>query len=206
VLSLTIAAFLSASQSTLLGSFRAEPGGVATLLIENLMALMWWVLAIAVVIAGIDWFWQQFDHRRKLMMSRQDILDEAKNAEGDPHLKQARRQRGYDIATQRMMADVPTADVVIVNPQHFAVALKWDRDSDRAPVCVAKGVDEIAARIREIAAEAAVPIHRDAPTARALFATVPIGDEIPQDHYKAVAAAIRFAEKVRSGAKRRNQT
>ena len=103
----------------------------------------------------------------------------------------------------KMLADVPTADVVIVNPTHFAVALKWDRSAGSAPVCVAKGVDEIAARIRELASEHAVPLHSDPATARALHASVEIGSEIAPDHYRAVAAAIRFAENIRQKAKSR---
>jgi len=92
---------------------------------------------------------------------------------------------------------------VIVNPTHYAVALKWNRRKGAAPVCVAKGADEIAARIREVAAEAGVPIHRDPPTARALHATVDLDREIRPEHYKAVAAAIRFAEAMRARAKQR---
>ena len=102
-----------------------------------------------------------------------------------------------------MMADVPTASVVIVNPTHYAVALKWGGGAGTAPVCVAKGVDEIAARIRDVAAGHAVPIHADPPTARALHATVDIGEEIAPDHYQAVAAAIRFAQAMRQKAGRR---
>jgi flagellar biosynthetic protein FlhB len=97
-----------------------------------------------------------------------------------------------------MLADVPKAEVVIVNPTHYAVALKWDRSKPGAPECIAKGVDEIAARIREIAQEHGVPIQHDPPTARALFASVEIGAQIEEEHYRAVAAAVRFAEGVRS--------
>ncbi|NCM97925.1 MAG: flagellar biosynthesis protein FlhB, partial [Rhodobacterales bacterium] len=132
-----------------------------------------------------------------------EMMDENKDSEGDPHTKAARRQRGYDIATNRMLEDVPQADVIVVNPTHYAVALKWDRAARRAPVCVAKGVDEIAARIRERAAAAGVPIHRDPPTARALHASVEIGQEIRPDQYRAVAAAIRFAEAMRKRARQR---
>lgn len=103
----------------------------------------------------------------------------------------------------QMLADVPEADVVVVNPTHYAVALKWSRLPGEAPVCVAKGVDEIAARIREKAQEAAIPIHRDPPTARALHAIVEIGQEIPEEQYRAVAAAIRFADAMRQRAKGR---
>jgi flagellar biosynthetic protein FlhB len=118
-------------------------------------------------------------------------------------MKQERRQRAYDIAMNQMMADIPEADVVIVNPTHYAVALKWDRARGTAPKCVAKGVDEIAAKIREIAAEHGVALHSDPPTARAIHATVEIGDEIRPEHYRAVAAAIRFAEAMRKKARRR---
>ena len=116
-------------------------------------------------------------------------------------LKQQRRQKGIAIAMIQMLADVPTADVIVVNPTHYAVALKWSRESAGAPICVAKGVDEIAARIRDLATENMVPIHSDPPTARTLFATVKVGDEISPEHYGAVAAAIRFAESVAQKAK-----
>ncbi|MDJ0825801.1 MAG: flagellar type III secretion system protein FlhB [Rhodobacter sp.] len=159
-------------------------------------------LAIVVTVAGsigvVDLLWQHQAHLRKNRMSRKELMDETKQTEGDPHLKQQRRQRGYDIATNKMLGDVPDADVVVVNPEHYAVALKWSRAPGSAPICVAKGVDEIAARIREIAAEAGVPIHRDPPTARAMYASVEIGAEIRPEQYKAVAAAIRFAERMRT--------
>ncbi len=159
------------------------------------------VLVIATAIGGIDAVWQHKEHLRKNMMSRKEITDESKEAEGDPHMKQQRRQRGQEIAMNRMMSDVPTADVVIVNPTHYAVALKWSRKPGAAPVCVAKGVDEVAARIRETAQASSVPIHSDPPTARALHATVDLGQEIPEEHYMAVAAAIRFAEQMRQRAR-----
>jgi flagellar biosynthetic protein FlhB len=95
-----------------------------------------------------------------------------------------------------MLAKVPEADVVLVNPTHYAVALKWDRGSGRAPVCVAKGVDEVALAIRARAQTAGVPVRSDPPTARALHATLELGDEIRPEHYKAVAAAIRFADRL----------
>jgi flagellar biosynthetic protein FlhB len=159
------------------------------------------VVAISGILGVIDMIWQQAEHRRKNMMSRKEIQDEMKEAEGDPHMKNQRRQRGQEIASQQMMAEVANADVIVVNPTHYAVALKWDRLPGSAPVCVAKGVDEIAARIRELAAESAVPIHSDPPTARAVYATVEIGMEIDEAHYKAVAAAIRFADRIRQRAK-----
>lgn len=111
---------------------------------------------------------------------------------------------GIGIALNGMLAEVPEADVVVVNPTHYAVALKWDRGDPQPPVCVAKGVDEIAARIRELAREHSVPIHSDPPTARALHASIEIGEPITSDLFVPVAAAIRFAEKVRRKVKVRS--
>ncbi len=158
-------------------------------------------LLISLAIGVIDTIWQHQEHLRKNRMSRKEIMDESKEAEGDPHMKQQRRQRGQEIAAKQMMADVPGADVVIVNPTHYAVVLKWDRAPGSAPTCVAKGVDAVAARIREIAQESGVPIHSDPPTARALFAAVDLGQQIPEAQYRAVAAAIRFADRIRKRAK-----
>lgn len=160
-------------------------------------------LIVIVAIGGVDFAWQRAEHLRKQRMSLKELRDELKDSEGDPNTKQARRQKGYDIATNRMVADVPEADVVIVNPTHYAVALKWSRASGTAPICVAKGVDEVAARIREVAKASDVPIHSDPATARALHATVDIGDEIEPDQYRAVAIAIRFADDIRKRAGRR---
>lgn len=158
-------------------------------------------LGVSVLFTVPDMLWKWFSHRRKNRMSRKEMQDEFKDSEGDPHLKAARRQRAVDIAMKQMLADVPKADVIIVNPTHYAVALQWSRGSGRAPVCVAKGTDEIAARIRAKATEAGVPIWSDPPCARAIHAQVKIGEEIDRSHFAAVAAAIRFAEKMRQKAR-----
>lgn len=158
-------------------------------------------LAVSVLFTAPDMAWKWFDHRRKNRMSRKEMLDEVKDSEGDPHLKAARRQRAVDIAMKQMLADVAQADVVVVNPTHYAVALQWKRGSGRAPVCVAKGTDEIAARIRARAKEHGVPIWSDPPCARAIHASVKVGEEVHRDHFAAVAAAIRFAEKMRQKAR-----
>lgn len=178
----------------ILATLSLSPGMVTVVLLRLCMSFLFIVLAIAVAIGGIDFLWQYAEHMRKNRMSRKEMTDEHKNSEGDPHVKQKRRQKGMEIAMNQMLGDVPQADVIIVNPEHYAVALKWDRAAGMAPVCVAKGVDEVAARIREVANEHGIPIHRDPPTARALFAVVEIGQEIWPEHYGAVAAAIRFAE------------
>lgn len=174
-----------------------SPGPASAILFRIFLAFVTSIFAISLVFGGLDMLWQSYRHMVRNRMSRQEMMDEHREAEGDPHTEAARRQRAREIAMNRMLADVPTADVVIVNPQHYAVALKWNRARRQAPICVAKGVDEVAARIRRIAEENAVPIQSDPPTARALHASVEIGEQIRPEHFRPVAAAIRFAEAMR---------
>jgi flagellar biosynthesis protein FlhB len=193
--------FLANNLTDILGSMALSPGMATVVLLRLVVQFLLVVLIVAFVIGIMDFLWQKYRLIERNKMSRQDIIDEMKQSEGDPFVKQQRRQRGYDIAMNQMLADVASADVVIVNPTHYAVALRWRRGDQGAPVCVAKGVDEIAARIRAVAAEAGVPLHRDPPTARAVHASVEIGQEIHAEHYRAVAAAIRFAERLRAKAR-----
>lgn len=184
-------------ENELLLSIGMEPAWIIALCMNITFEFLAIVLLIFGGFGAIDYLWQMHTHHKKNMMSRKEVLDEAKDAEGDPHFKQHRRQMGHDIATAQNIQEVATADVVIVNPTHYSVALKWDKKGNSAPICVAKGVDEIAARIREKAAEHGVPLHSDPPTARAIFATVGVGEQIKSEHFRAVAAAIRFSEKMR---------
>jgi flagellar biosynthesis protein FlhB len=195
--------FLIGQIERILGSIYLPPLLIIAELGWMIVVLLGIVLLVSIVLGGVDYLWQFAEHMRKNRMSRKEMMDELKQSEGDPFIKQQRRQRGQELATNKMLLDVPAADVIIVNPTHFAVALKWDRSAAMAPHCVAKGVDETAARIRALAHEHAVPVHSDPPTARALYAEVEIGQEISQAHYRAVAAAIRFAEGMRKKAARR---
>ncbi|MBS8226199.1 EscU/YscU/HrcU family type III secretion system export apparatus switch protein [Vannielia litorea] len=201
IISVVLFAYLDRRLPEMLAAAALEPRQVGALLGRLCLDFLLIVTLIMAAIATVDFLWQRAEHLRKNRMSHQELKDEHKDSEGDPHIRQQRRQKAVEIASAQMMGEVPKADVVIVNPQHYAVALKWNRLSPGAPVCVAKGVDEVAARIRAKAQEAGVPIHRDPPTARALHATVDIGDEIRPDHYAPVAAAIRFAEAMRRKAK-----
>ncbi len=203
IFSACLAVFVKARLPEMLTAVHGDAHMVLVLLAELCLAFLFVVLLVAGAIGAIDAVWQHHEHIRKNRMSRKDMQDENKESEGDPHLKQERRQRAQTIAMSQMMADVPDADVIIVNPTHYAVALKWSRARGTAPICVAKGVDEVARRIREIASENAVPIHSDPPTARALHAVTDIDAEIPPEHYQAVAAAIRFAEAMRLRARDR---
>lgn len=189
--------YLAQHGAEILGTLYLSPALAMAALMRMLLQFLMIVVIFSGLIGGIDYLWQRLELLRRNRMSRQDLMEEMKSAEGDPHMKAQRRRRGYDIATNRMLAEVPKADVVVVNPTHYAVALKWARGQRRAPVCLAKGVDEIAQRIRETAIGAGVPLHSDPPTARALYASVKLGEEIRPEHYRAVAAAIRFAEAMR---------
>lgn len=203
LISIVLTVYLLAEMDRIVGAARAAPLAAPGHMAEIAFGLLIQITVIAGVIAVADFFWQRFDHARKLRMTFQEVKDEHKQAEGDPQTKAQRQRRAQEIATNQMMHDVPKADVVIVNPTHYAVALRWTRGDVGAPVLVAKGVDGVALRIRQVAEESGVPIHSDPPTARAIEATVDIGREIDPDHYHAVAAAIRFAEAMRRKAKER---
>ena len=200
VISAVLWVFVLHELPDILHSLYLTPALATTELMQMVLRFLLLVFMLSMAIGAVDFFWQRAEHLRKNRMSHKEMRDEMKSAEGDPYAKQERTRRGREIATNQMLANVPQANVVIVNPEHYAVALKWSATDQGAPVCVAKGTDEIAARIRERAAQANVPLHRDPPTARALHASVEIGAEIAPDHYGAVAAAIRFAEAMRSKA------
>lgn len=199
--SICLGFFLKSKLPDMISVIHTGPGLVLALLARLCVEFLFLVLIVSGLIGVVDAVWQHGEHLRKNRMSRKEITDENKESEGDPHMKQQRRQRGQQIAMTQMMAEVPKADVIIVNPTHYAVALGWSRSKGEAPVCLAKGVDEIATIIRKTAQENGVPVHQDPPTARALFSTVSIGQEIPENQYRAVAAAIRFAEQMRVRAK-----
>lgn len=203
IISIVLAIYLMSEMDTIVGSARASPLATPIHMAELAYGLLVRITIIVGVIAAADFFWQRFDHARKLRMTYQEVKDEHKQSEGDPHTKAQRQRRAQEIATNQMMHDVPKADVIVVNPTHYAVALRWVRGDVGAPVLVAKGVNEIALRIRQVAEESGVPVHSDPPTARAIEATVEIGREIDTDHYHAVAAAIRFADAMRRKAKER---
>jgi flagellar biosynthetic protein FlhB len=201
IFSITLAIFIYVWLPEMIGVLQTNPQTAIALLAKICIGFLSVVVVVSGAIGAVDALWQRASHMRKNRMSHKEVMDENKNNEGDPHQKQERRQRAFAASQNQMMKDVPTADVIIVNPTHYAVALKWSRLPGEAPVCVAKGVDEIAATIRRIGAEAGVPLHSDPPTARALHAAVDIGQQIRQDDYAPVAAAIRFAEDMRRRAK-----
>lgn len=162
-------------------------------LIRDVVARLFGAVAVALIIlAGFDLVWSRFNWRRELRMSRQEVKDELKQMEGDPLLKARIRSLGRDRARRRMIAAVPTATLVVANPTHFSVALRYLPDSDAAPVVVAKGQDLIALKIRETAEANGIPVFEDVALARALYKQVEVDRVIPPEFYKAVAELVQY--------------
>jgi flagellar biosynthesis protein FlhB len=155
------------------------------------------VVSIVAAIATIDVIYQRMQHLREMRMSRQEIKDEFKETEGDPLIKGRLRQLRMERTRRRMMAQVPQSDVVVTNPTHYAVALKYDPGSMAAPKMMAKGVDKVAQKIREIAKEHGIPVVENPPLARGLFAAVEVDQEVTPEFYKAVAEVISYIFKLK---------
>jgi flagellar biosynthetic protein FlhB len=159
----------------------------------NLAGLCALLVSLSIIpMVGFDVFWQIYSHLKKLRMSRQDIRDEFKQSEGDPHVKGRIRQMQRSAARRRMMADVPKADVIVTNPTHYSVALQYDENKMSAPKVVAKGAGAVALRIRELGTENRVPILEAPPLARALYRHAEIGQQIPGQLYAAVAEVLAW--------------
>ncbi|MCA0754050.1 flagellar biosynthesis protein FlhB [Paenibacillus sp. N4] len=157
--------------------------------------------AVLTVLALADYFYQRYEHGKSLRMSKQDIKDEYKKSEGDPLIKGKIRERQRRMALARMMQEVPKADVIITNPTHFAVALQYDASKMEAPKIIAKGMDHIALKIREVAKESGVAMMENKPLARALYERAEIGDVIPPDLFQAVAEVLAYVYKMKDRVK-----
>ncbi|TBL77743.1 flagellar biosynthesis protein FlhB [Paenibacillus thalictri] len=155
---------------------------------------------VLIVISIFDYIYQRFEYEKSLRMSKQDIKDEYKKTEGDPLIKGKIREKQRRMALQRMMQEVPKADVVITNPTHFAVALKYDAQQMQAPAVIAKGTDYIALKIKDLAKQNGIVIMENKPLARALYAQVEIGDSIPADLFQAVAEILAYVYKIKGKA------
>ncbi len=166
-----------------------------------LKALIFSVLALLGAGALIDWIWQRQRFLQRMRMTKEEQKEDFKQTEGDPKIKAKIRQIRYERARRRMMQNVPKATVVVMNPTHYAVALRYVQGETAAPECVAKGLDSLALKIREVAEAHNVPVIEDPPLARALYATVEVDESIPREHYEAVAKVIGF---VLQGSRRRS--
>lgn len=165
--------------------------------VGQLVALMGIVASFVLLFISIlDYFYQKYDYEKNLRMSKQDIKDEYKNTEGDPIIKSRIKQRQREMAMRRMMQEVPQADVVITNPTHFAIALKYDDEKMDAPIVIAKGADFIAQKIKLIAKEHNIVMVENRPLARALYDDAEIGDRIPDEFFKAVAEVLAYVYRI----------
>jgi flagellar biosynthesis protein FlhB len=182
-----------------------DASAILPLVAEILRKLVFAVAALMLVIAAADYLWQRQRFMKRMRMTKEELKDDYKATEGDPHVKAKRKQIQMMRSRQRMMQAVPSATVVVMNPTHYAVALKYEEGQASAPQCVAKGVDALALRIRAAAENAGVPVIEDPPLARALYAAVEIDEFIPPAHYEAVARIIGFVfQSGRRAAKRQD--
>jgi flagellar biosynthetic protein FlhB len=171
---------------------------VADLMVSLSIGVGWKVAVAFLAVSVGDYVFQKFEYERELRMSKQEVKEEAKMLEGDPAVRGKIRTIQRQIAYKRMMQDVPRADVVITNPTHLAIALKYDMAKMAAPTVVAKGADLIAQRIREIALEHGVPIVEDKPLARLLYSSADVGDPVPQKLFQAVAQVLAYIYRMRN--------
>jgi flagellar biosynthetic protein FlhB len=174
------------------GLITVGPLGVLSYSVDVGRSLMLAVLALLGVGAVLDFIWQRQRFLTRMRMTKEELREDFKQSEGDPHVRARQRQIRMERARKRMIQQVPKATVVVVNPTHYAVALRYEQGETPAPECVAKGVDAVALRIRAVAEEAGVPVIEDPPLARALYANVEVDEIIPQQHYEAVAKIIGF--------------
>lgn len=165
--------------------------------------LVWKLILTFTLIAGVDFGYQKYKHTKDMMMTKQEVKEENKESEGSPETKSRIRKIQYSLARTRMMAEVPKADVVITNPTHYAIALKYNMQKDTAPKVLAKGVDETAQKIKAIAVKNNIPLHEDRELARALYKLCDPGDFIPEDLFKAVAKILAFVFNLKNEKKKR---
>lgn len=177
---------------------------IVSFMVDSAYALLWKIALVYAAIAAVDFIYQKFKFKKEMMMTKQEVKDENKQSEGDPLIKQRIKKAQFQAAKNRMMKNVPKADVIITNPTHFAVALKYDITKDTAPKVLAKGVDELAQRIKAIAAENGVPIHEDRELARAIYRICNIGDEIPAQLFKAVAQVLAYVYQLKNRKKKKS--
>ncbi len=190
--------FVKSEYPTVVGLVGCDPREIASGMGGLIYRLLFKAGMALLIIAAIDYAFQRHQNEKQLRMTKEEVKEDYKRSEGDPLVKSKIRQRQRRMAMNRMMQSIPTADVVITNPTHFAVALKYDADEYTAPIVVAKGKNLIAQRIKEIAAENRVPMVENVQLARALYKTVEIGDEVPAVLYQAVAEILAYVYRLKN--------
>ena len=177
---------------------------IVTYLLDAAYSFLWKVALVFAVLAAIDFLYQRKKFNKEMMMTKQEVKEEFKQSEGDPLIKSRIKKLQFEAAKKRMMQNIPKADVVITNPTHYAIALKYDMNKDKAPRVLAKGVDELAQRIKKIAAENDIPMHEDRELARMLYKMCDIGDLIPTVLFKAVAQILAYVYQLKNEKKSRS--
>tara|TARA_B100001123_G_C14993309_1_gene900465 strand:+ start:15 stop:800 length:786 start_codon:yes stop_codon:yes gene_type:complete len=173
-------------------------GQILSFMGDVMLEIMIKALLFMALLAAADMTFQVFQHKEEIKMSKEEVKQERKETEGDPQIKQRIRSTQLELARKRMMAAVPEADVVVTNPTHISVALKYDKDIHQAPIVVAKGADNIAAKIKEIAKNSNVPLVENKPLARTLYKTVEIGQFIPANLFRAIAEILAQVYKLKT--------
>jgi len=176
---------------TFIGLVNESTYSIAVFMLKLSYTISIRIMMTLLIIAIIDWFYQKFEHEKKMKMSKQDLKEEHKQSEGDPKIKGRIRQLQREMSQRRMMQEVPKATVVVTNPTHLSIAIQYE-EGMKSPIVVAKGVDHIAMKIREIAKDHDIPLYEDVPLARSMYDKVEPGDEIPMEFYNAVAEVLAF--------------
>ena len=175
---------------------------ILVFMLDSAFALIWKVGLVYLAIAVSDYVWEKYKFKKEMMMTKEEVKEEWKQTEGDPQIKSRIKKLMYEASKRRMMKDLPTADVVITNPTHYAVAIKYDMQKNSAPQVIAKGVDELAQKIKEVAKEHNIPIQENRELARALYKMCDIGDKIPSSLFKAVAQVLAYVYNLKKSKKK----
>ena len=192
VLFIVVYSYISDEWGLITNIYQLEVSAAVRLVIDTVLDIALRVAIVFLVIAFADWYYQKRKFKKDMRMTKQEVKDEYKNSEGNPEIKGAIRRKMQEASRRRMMQALPEADVVITNPTHLAVALKYDKDSAEAPVVIAKGADFVAEKIKEVAREHHIEIVENKPVARMLYHNVEIGDEIPPELYQMVAEILAY--------------
>ncbi|GFM38166.1 flagellar biosynthesis protein FlhB [Desulfovibrio psychrotolerans] len=186
---------IKSEMANFLPLYYTDAAGLSVYLLETGHKMVLYALVPMTIIALADLWYTRWDYEENLKMTKHEVKDERKQAEGDPKIKAEQRKKMLQVMMRRMMQDVPKADVVITNPTHIAVALRYDAMEAPAPRVLAKGADHLAEKIKEVAREHGIPVRENVPLARALYKSVEIGEMIPEDLYKAVASILASLHK-----------
>lgn len=186
---------IKSEMANFLPLYYTDAAGLSVYLLETGHKMVLYALVPMTIIALADLWYTRWDYEENLKMTKHEVTDERKQAEGDPKVKAEQRKKMMQVMMRRMMQDIPKADVVITNPTHIAVALRYDAMEAPAPRVLAKGADHLAEKIKEVAREHGIPLRENVPLARALYKSVEVGDMIPEDLYKAVASILASLHK-----------